>query len=260
MNERLAIVGDGLIGRSIRLAWQRRDPDARAVSVDRHDSPDALADATIVVLAAPVDVIVDLLPRLPSLAPAAALITDVGSTKRAIVAAARNAGLTSFVPGHPMAGDTASGPGAARADLFDDRSWFLLSRDVSPALLSRADTFVRALGARPVLLDDDGGEHDRVMAAVSHLPQVVATALLACAGEAVGADGLRHAGSGLRGTTRLAASAASVWAPILSTNAGEVAPLLRRLARELEEAADVLDDPRAMTDLFARAHRFTFDP
>ena len=109
-------------------------------------------------------------------------------------------------------------------------------------------------------LDDDGAAHDRLVAAISHLPQVVATALLARVGEAVGADGLRHAGAGLRDTTRLAASAPSVWAPILGTNAAALAPLLRALARDLDAAADTLDDAGAVTALFTRARRFRFDP
>ena len=79
-------------------------------------------------------------------------------------------------------------------------------------------------------------------------------------GETVGAEGIRRAGAGLRDTTRLAASQASVWAPILATNAVAVAPLLRALARELDAAADSLADAHAIERLFDRAHRFSFDP
>jgi prephenate dehydrogenase len=88
----------------------------------------------------------------------------------------------------------------------------------------------------------------------------MASVLLARVGESVGADGLRHAGGGLRDTTRLAASHASMWAPILETNAASIAPLLRDLARDLESAADGLTDRARVDALFARAHRFTFDP
>jgi prephenate dehydrogenase len=259
VTDRLAVVGDGLIGRSVRLAWQRRYPSAPVVSLDRGDDLSAIAGAAIVVLAAPVDAILGLLPRLVDHAAGAQLITDTGSTKRAIAAAARSAGLTPFVPGHPMAGGTSTGPGGGRADLFDGRPWFLLSPGLPPAAAARAETFVRTLGASPQWLDDDGGAHDRLVAAISHLPQVVASALLARVGEQVGADGLRHAGAGLKDTTRLAHSAASMWAPILETNAAEVAPLLRLLAHDLERMADTIDNRAAIDALFARAQRFTFD-
>jgi prephenate dehydrogenase len=260
VNERLAIVGDGLIGRSIRLAYERRFPDGAVVSLDRGADLAALGAATTVVLSAPVDAILELIPRLPRLAPTATLITDTGSTKGAIAQAARQAGLVRFVPGHPMAGGTGSGPADARADLFDDRTWFLVAGAAEGAALQRAHDFVASLGAVPVRFADAGEAHDRLVAAISHLPQVMATTLLARVGESVGTDGLRYAGNGLRDTTRLAASHASIWAPILATNAAALAPLLRAMARDLESAADALVDRAQVEALFARAHRFTFDP
>jgi prephenate dehydrogenase len=260
VGERVAIVGDGLIGRSIRLACLRRDPSAAIISLDRGDSLEALATATIVVLAAPVDAILAVLPSLPAAAPAARLVTDTGSTKRQIVDAARAARLTQFVAGHPMAGGTTTGPAQARDSLFDGRSWFLLTAGALPDAVAQATRFVSDLGAVPVPLDDDGEAHDRLVAAISHLPQLVASTLLARVGETVGPDGLRRAGAGLRDTTRLAASQASVWAPILGTNAAAIAPLLRALARDLDAVADGLADRREVERLFERAHRFSFDP
>jgi prephenate dehydrogenase len=257
--ERLVIVGDGLIGRSVQLAWVRRHPGASVVALDRGDDLAAIRTADAVVLAAPVDAIVAMLGQVAPLVPQARFVTDTGSTKRAIVAAAADAGLTQFVPGHPMAGGTSTGPDGARADLFDRRPWFLLAGRASPAAQEAARAFVGDLGAEIVALDDDGAEHDRLLAAISHLPQVVATALRARVGESVGSDGLRYAGAGLRDTTRLAASQASVWAPILASNAAALAPLLRALASDLEQAASHLEDRAATERLFARAHRFTFD-
>jgi prephenate dehydrogenase len=257
--ERLAIVGDGLIGRSVQLAWRRRHPGADVVALDRGDDLAPLATASAIVLAMPVDAILDRLPGLPALAPRAHFITDTGSTKQAIVEAAVDAGLSRFVAGHPMAGGTSTGPGEARAELFDGRPWFLLSGHAPAAAREAAAGFVSELGATVIWLEDDGRAHDRLVAAISHLPQVVATALRARVGETVGAEGLRYAGSGLRDTTRLAASQASVWAPILATNAA-VAPLLRALAEDLERLSHDLGDREVIERLFARAHRFTFDP
>lgn len=259
MIERLVIVGDGLIGRSVQLAWLRRHPGARVVAVDRGEDLAALRSADAVVLAAPVDAIVAMLPQVAQMATRARFVTDTGSTKTAIVAAAADAGVRQFVAGHPMAGGTSTGPGAARADLFDRRPWFLLSGRAGAEAQDAARAFVGDLGADLVSLDDDGAEHDRLVAAISHLPQVVATALRARVGESVGREGLRFSGAGLRDTTRLAASQASVWAPILASNAAALAPLLRALASDLQQASQELDDRAATERLFARAHHFSFD-
>ena len=159
-----------------------------------------------------------------------------------------------------MAGGTSSGPSGAREALFDGRFWFLLTAQASPDAVTLATGFVRDLGAVPVPLEDNGDEHDRLVGAISHLPQVVATTLRARVGETVGVEGLRHAGAGLRDTTRRAASHASMWAPILATNATALAPLLRTLADDLTRVAQELGDREAMEELFARAHRFPFDP
>jgi prephenate dehydrogenase len=250
----VAIVGAGLIGTSVALAVRRGDADARVVMLDRGDSLDALAAASLVVLATPVDVILELL-RSQTARLRGRVVTDVGSTKRAIVAAARQAGLVDFVGGHPMAGVATTGPAAARADLFDDRPWFLVPHGATQETVQRVHAFVRGLGARVVTVDDDGATHDRVMAAVSHAPQVAASVLMNVIGEAVGPNGLQWAGQGCRDTTRLAASSASVWRGILSTNAVEVQPLLLELADQLRGIAETLDDRSAVERLFAAANR-----
>ena len=105
----------------------------------------------------------------------------------------------------------------ARADLFDGRPWFLTNPD-SPDAVSRASRLVEALGATPVVFADHGEEHDRLMAAVSHLPQVMATLLMAVVGANGRSRNLRWAGNGLRDTTRLASSQADMWQGVLSNN------------------------------------------
>jgi prephenate dehydrogenase len=256
----VAIVGAGLIGTSVALAARRADAGARVVTLDRGDSLDGAAGADLVVLATPVEVIIDLLDiashRFPDV-----VITDVGSTKRLIVTAAREAGLSQFVGGHPMAGAASTGPAAARADLFDGRPWFLVPHGAGGDAVTRVREFVGSLGARPVTFDDDGAEHDRLMAAVSHLPQVTASALMKVVGEAAGTAGLQWAGEGLNDTTRLSAGAASVWRSILVTNAAELRPLLHRLAAELTTMANGLDDEAVVQQLFeaAGAYRRALD-
>ncbi|HEX8031260.1 MAG TPA: prephenate dehydrogenase/arogenate dehydrogenase family protein [Vicinamibacterales bacterium] len=248
----LAIVGPGLIGRSIELAAKRRWPDLKVRTIDKGEPLSGIGDALVVVLAAPVDGILDAIPRLPGIIQPHSLVLDTGSTKRAILTAAADARISQFVGGHPMAGGTSIAD--ARADLFDGRPWFLVNPDAADAV-GRAAAFVEALGAKPVILSDHGEEHDRIMAAVSHLPQVTATTLMAVVSRAVGSGGLQWAGNGLRDTTRLAASPAGVWESILASNSGELKPLLKTLASELGQLADHLDDREAVRKLFDEAVR-----
>lgn len=251
---RLAVVGPGLIGTSVALAAQRRWPGLEVRTVDRSDPLESVGDALVVVLAAPVDAIIDILPRLAPLISPQALVVDTGSTKRVIMLAAADARIPQFVGGHPMAGGTTPGPAEARADLFDARPWFLTNPD-APDAVRRAVKFVEALGARAVVLSDHGQEHDRLMAAVSHLPQVTASALMAAVARAVGVDNLQFAGPGLRDTTRLASSGADMWESVLATNSRELKPLLKDLAADLTALAERLEDRDAVRRFFDEAAR-----
>lgn len=251
---RLAIVGPGLIGTSVALAAARRWPGRAVRTVDQGEPLDAIGEALVVVLAMPVDAIIQTLPRLGAIMRPEALVLDTGSTKLAVMAAAAAARLPQFVGGHPMAGGTTPGPSGARADLFDGRPWFLVNPD-APDAVRRAVTFVEALGARAVVMPDRGEEHDRLMAAISHLPQVVASALMMTVARAVGPDNLQWAGQGLRDTTRLAQSHAAIWESVLASNSQELKPLLRVLAAELVNLSDRLDDRDAVRALFDEAAR-----
>jgi prephenate dehydrogenase len=255
-----AIIGPGLIGHSIALAIRSTEPGARVIEIDRGEPLEAARGADLIVLAAPVDVILDLIQHHADVLRSAVTL-DTGSTKRAILRAARQAGLDRFVGGHPMAGAATSGPAAARADLFRGRPWFLVPHGAAPEALAEAQSFVARLGAEPVILEDDGEEHDRVMAAVSHLPQAVASVLMTVSAAAAGPR-LEWAGNGLRDTTRLAASEAAVWQSIFASNAEELRPLLLEMSTVLKQLSDELDDAHAVRRLFdnARQARATLDP
>jgi prephenate dehydrogenase len=161
----------------------------------------------------------------------------------------------SFVGGHPMAGSDRSGFGASDADLFQERRWFIVPTPLSTAAhLSQLHDFIVTLGAKPAVVDADA--HDRVMAAVSALPQVTASALMAVVGERVDIDGLRMAGPGLRDTTRLAASAATWMTDGLAHNSREVADAIDALIGELRAIRDQLDTPERSASLFARAQEW----
>ncbi len=267
--DRVAIVGLGLIGGSVALACRTRWPSALLIAVDRkdvlepamvHGAVDVGADdlgivgeADLVVLAAPVGEILRLIPQLPDVIRGDAVITDTGSVKRAIVrAAACLPERLPFVGGHPMGGGASSGLAGARADLFADKSWIFTPAEGTGAdAVERLSQWASALGARPVTMSAD--EHDRLLAAISHLPQVLASALMAVTGERAGETGLALAGDGLRDTTRLASSPASMWADILASNADEIGPAIDAVIEELHTIRERLGDAAAVEALFARA-------
>lgn len=260
---RLLIVGAGLLGTSVALAVKRRWPEVHVSAIDVVAGGHAPFDAhlpahlpppacDLAVLACPLSAYGEWLPRLAA-ADADRPVTDVGSVKRLPEHLARQAGLTAFVGGHPMAGGTIGGPRGASATLFDGKPWFICAGAAPAPAVDLATALAAGCGARPVALDAAG--HDATVAATSHLPQIVATLLMLEVGAALDDRALATAGGGLRDTTRLAASAASIWRSIVAANADEIAPLLRGLAQRLQAAADALTDQAATTRLFDEANR-----
>lgn len=235
MIQRLAIVGVGLLGGSIALAARahgvareivgigrdraRLEPPLRAGAVDRvtTDLAVGVRDADFVVLAATVLANEQLLAEAWRAVGPAAVITDVGSTKRGIVAVAeRLPGAGAFVGSHPMAGSEKSGYAVARADLFQNATVIVTPTDASePRAVKGVTAFWEALGARVSALDPE--THDRVVAAISHLPHVAAWALVdAVARFEPGA--LPFAARGFKDTTRIAAADPAMWTEILLGN------------------------------------------
>jgi prephenate dehydrogenase len=245
----VALLGFGLIGGSLARALLERDPARWTIAawspsgegpraaesdgtIDRAaTSPeDAAEGADLIVLAAPPLACLALLDRLAAIAlPRAAVVTDVASTKRRLVERAAALGLP-FVGGHPMAGRESTGYGAAQADLFVDRPWVVVPAEGA----DRVETLARATGARPLRMSAD--EHDAAVAAISHLPLVLAAALVeAVAGSPDWDVSRRLAASGWRDMTRLARGDVEMGAGIAATNADE-------LVRRLRAVRDVVDD------------------
>jgi prephenate dehydrogenase len=264
---RIGIVGVGLIGGSVARAAHAADPDVSIVGLDVDDVAraaleagvihaardlDAIAACDLIVLAAPVSANLAWMDRL-SVTGTRALVTDVGGTKRQMNAKAGElGGRLTFVGGHPMAGSERSGFAAADAALFTGRRWFIVPPPNSATgNIARLEQWIRGLGAKPSVVDAD--THDRVMAAVSALPQVTASALMAVVGERVGLEGLEMSGPGLRDTTRLAGSAATWMVDGLAHNSREVADAIDSLITELRIVRDQLDTPERAAELFARA-------
>jgi prephenate dehydrogenase len=251
----LALVGTGLIGASVGLAAKRAgdarvsgfdpDPAALAVAAERGavDAPatsvsEAVADADLVVVAAPVARLAAEVADVIAVSPEGATVTDVGSTKTAVCAAA--AGSPRFIGGHPVSGSEARGPEHATADLFQGATWFLTPlAETDPARYRLVHGFVGGLGATPVAVDPRA--HDRLMALTSHLPHALANLLVNQAG-ATRVDGhepLAAAGGSLRDMTRVAGANPRIWVDIFLENADELRSALtehRRRAEQLEEA------------------------
>ena len=263
--EKIGIVGLGLIGGSIALRARELWPSSLVIAVDEKDVLETamrlhaidvaaddlivLAEADVVILAAPVRQNIALLSKLDESVRTPAVITDVGSTKREIVAAARSLPPRfTFVGGHPLAGAARGGLEHARPDLFKDRPWLLTAPNEPLA------SFIRSIGSEPRIVNADA--HDRLLAYLSHVPQLTASALMEVVGEAVGADGLSLAGRGLADTTRLASSPPDIWRDIVTTNADEIGPALDRLIERLQELRRDLPAGDRLVEIFRNATRW----
>jgi prephenate dehydrogenase len=286
---KIGIVGLGLIGGSIALRARELWPGALVIGVDNKDVLETamrlhaidvaaddlivLAEADIVILAAPVKQNIALLAELDENVRVPAVVTDTGSTKREILEAAGELPPRfTFIGGHPLAGAAQGGLEHARPDLFAGRPWLLTSpvarrlqpsgtdgltrppSDAAGAALDNLTAFITALGAEPRVLDSRA--HDRLLAFLSHLPQLTASALMQVVGDAVGKEGLALAGRGLADTTRLAASPPDIWKDIASTNADEIGPALDALISVLQELRRDLPEGDLLTDVFIDAARW----
>ncbi len=237
----VAVLGVGLIGGSIGLAARER-ADAQVTGFDPADGvldaalargaldvaagsvAEAVAAADAIFVAAPVGRLAGTLQDALAAAGPDCVLTDVGSTKRAVVEAI---GDPRFIGGHPLAGAETAGVQHARADLFAGATWYLTPTPTTPGVLyERLYRLLVDLGARPQAVDAD--THDAVMAAVSHLPHVLANVLVAQAARALDAEGERLPATGpsFRDATRVAGAPTAIWGDIYLANADALGALL----------------------------------
>ena len=268
----VGIVGLGLIGGSIALASREIWPSSLVVGVDSKDVLETamrlhaidvaaddlvvLAEVDVVILAAPVRQNLALLAELDAHVQRPVIVTDTGSTKRAIVDRARALPPRfQFVGGHPLGGAARGGLEHARPDLFVGRPWlFTPTGDATGDAVEKLSAFAAALGAEPRLVSVAG--HDRLLAYLSHLPQLVASSLMHVIGDAVGEGGLAMAGRGLVDSTRLAASPSGIWADITATNPDEIRAALDVLIAALSELRDDVEQGTKLTEVFDAANRW----
>ena len=238
------IVGTGLLGTSLALALraagvevQLADTSPTSLALARDMGAGSLHDEDspepqIVVVATPPDVTADVVVAQLSAHPNA-VVTDVASVKERVVAEVRaraGAEARRYVGSHPMAGRERSGAGSADSDLFAGRPWVVVGQDSDPEAELAIRNLAVDVGATPVRMG--ASEHDAAVAAVSHMPQLIAS-LVAARLEELGESALALSGQGLRDVTRIAASDPRLWSAIVVGNAGPVADLLRRISDDL---------------------------
>jgi prephenate dehydrogenase len=213
-----------------------------------------------VVLATPVLAICDLIERLGPVIPARTLLTDVGSTKAAVVEQAAKVFGKSvgkrFLAGHPMAGKEMSGVDYADADLFQNAVWFLTplqGQNLNDGLFAEYTGWIDAIGARIVMLPAD--EHDRLCAWISHVPQMISTALAAALVEEFGAEAplLPAGGRALQEMTRISASPYSMWRDVAISNKSNLERALWKVEQRLAHIRENLAT-RELAAEFERAH------
>ncbi|HEY6822199.1 MAG TPA: prephenate dehydrogenase/arogenate dehydrogenase family protein [Burkholderiales bacterium] len=272
--ERAAVIGVGLIGGSFALALKRAKACAHVVGCGRSaanlklalergivdsTAPDAAAavrGADLVLVAAPVAQFPDIFSKIKNDLEKTAVITDGGSTKRDVIAAARQAlgqKLAQFVPAHPIAGAEKSGAPAASAELFRDRRVVLTPlEENSEATIQRVEKAWAACGAQLTRMDPE--EHDAVLAVVSHLPHLLAYALVHDVAARENSEQLfSFAAGGFRDFTRIASSHPEMWRDICFANRDRLRAELARFSKKLGEIDRMLEEPRALEKLFAEA-------
>jgi len=260
--QRIAVVGLGLIGGSLVKSFRRNVPECKLIGVDSRDTlaaahkyldeayePKNLAravrEADLVFLATPVNTILQQLPEIAQSIRCGAVATDVGSTKGLIVAEAQKhfIGERYFIGGHPLAGREKGGWENASADLFENAAYALTPESDFPAHLSEALTqLLQTLGARVIELEPE--THDRLVAEISHLPQLLAVALMnfIARDNAPLEVSLQLAASGFRDMTRLAASPFAIWQDIFAGNRANVRRSLQEFIVALQKLAQALDN------------------
>ncbi|WP_461215348.1 prephenate dehydrogenase [Lacticaseibacillus sp. GG6-2] len=271
------IQGLGLIGSSLARAIRQRRGDVHVVGFDAN--PDSLAwagdhkvvdevasgwadagDAEVIILATPVtQIVADLKTLATTKLKAGVIVTDTGSAKTMVMAAAKPlmaAGVT-FVGGHPMAGSEKSGVKAGRAGLFAEARYFLVNGNATPEQIMALRNVLSAAGA--YFEELSATEHDRLVGHISHVPHVAAAALALAAAKGLAdkPETLKFAAGGFRDTTRIAASDPTMWTAIMQSNTDVITGELDDYIAELQHARDLVAtrDPAALHDFFAAAQR-----
>jgi prephenate dehydrogenase len=277
--KQITIIGTGLIGGSLAMALKAAGFEGRIIGCDRggvldraramraidsgtEDPVEAVAGSDLIILATPVGGIIDLIERIGPIAPPDALITDVGSTKKEILERAQavfgDRTPQRFLAGHPMAGKEHSGLDNAESKLFLNAVWLLVpqaNQSTERGKIKDYCELLEKIGVR--LLKMEADRHDQMCAWISHLPQMMATALAATLVDELGDNSDVHAigGRALREMTRIAASPYSMWRDIAHTNTANIEKALAKLEQRLAHIRENLRTP-ALREEFDHANHF----
>ena len=274
--EKAVIIGLGLIGGSLAAAFKRKGVLENIIGVDsefvirkakekklinkgfeKHKLQEAVKGADLIILATPINQILKHLTLLPQFVKPGALITDVGSTKRAIVETAGEhlPSNVYFLGGHPMAGSEKTGLDHIDPFLFENAIYVLTNHSASDDLVKKYVRIIEIIGASVLFLTP--AEHDEIAAVVSHLPQMLAVTLMNYAAKRNNNNPayLKLAAGGFRDMTRIASSPFDVWADICKTNAENIEFAIEQLMTDLSASKNLLTENRQLQSFFETAAR-----
>jgi len=273
---KVSIIGVGLIGGSLGLALKEKKPNFKIIGIDKQEIiekaifrgaidegtanlEEGIKEADVVILATPVKTILDLLPKINPFLKKECLVTDTGSTKTQIVKRA-NKVLSKdihFIGGHPMAGSEKYGINSADPHLFLDKTYILTPTNKSNLVaLEKTSSIIRMIGAKRLILDTL--DHDRIVGAVSHLPQIMAVSLINMINiltqEEDNNNYFKSIGEGFKDMTRIASSPYKIWEDIYKTNQENILEMIQEFRNYLEVIEDKLkNDPRSLKEEFQKA-------
>ncbi|MEA2087340.1 MAG: prephenate dehydrogenase/arogenate dehydrogenase family protein [Candidatus Caldatribacteriota bacterium] len=275
---KISIIGVGLIGGSLGLALKKKNPNFKIVGIDKQEIiekailrgaidegtvnlEEGIKEADIVIIATPVKTILDLLPKINPFLKKGCLVTDTGSTKGQIVERA-NQVLSKdvfFVGGHPMAGSEKCGIEEANPHLFHNKTYILTPTEKSNLIaIDKIFSLIKIIDVNRLILDPL--EHDRIVGAVSHLPQIIAVSLINITGEMAlqrnNNNYFKAIGEGFKDMTRIASSPYKIWEDICETNQENILEMIQEFRNYLGVIEDKLkNDPSSLTEEFQKASK-----
>lgn len=275
---KITIIGVGLIGGSLGLALKENRPNFKIIGIDKQgvieraiargaidegtvNLEEGIKEADIVILATPVKTILNLLPQINPFLKKGCLVTDTGSTKGQIVERANKilSKDTFFIGGHPMAGSEKYGIDSADPHLFQDKTYILTPTKKSNLIaIEKIFSLIEMIGANRLIINPL--EHDRIVGAVSHLPQIIAVSLTntisMLAQEENNNNYLKAIGEGFKEMTRIASSPYKIWEDICDTNQENILEMIQEFRNYLEAIEDKLkNDPSSLKEDFQKASK-----
>jgi prephenate dehydrogenase len=276
--KKITIIGVGLIGGSLGLALKERKPNFKIVGIDKQEIiekaiargaidegtvnlEEGIKEADIIIIATPVKTILNILTQINPFLKKGCLVIDTGSTKQQIVQKANKALSKDvfFIGGHPMAGSEKCGIESANPHLFQDKTYILTPTKKSNFIaVEKISSLIKMIGANRLILDPI--EHDRIVGAVSHLPQIIAVSLINTIGELAlrgnNNNYFKAIGEGFKDMTRIASSPYKIWEDICDTNQENILEMIQEFRNYLKVIEDKLkNDPNSLKEEFQKASK-----